>query len=66
MFVICEQFAVFFARNFTPSSPDGVERVRLRNQSNSAICLPPPPALSWLMDGGLTEEHGLRLYIKSS
>jgi hypothetical protein len=26
----------------------GVERVRLRNLSNSGICLPPPPALSWL------------------
>jgi hypothetical protein len=25
-----------FAGNFTKSSPDGVERVRLRNQSNSA------------------------------
>jgi len=31
------------------------ERVRLRNQSNSAICLPPPPALSWL-SGAASEQ----------
>jgi hypothetical protein len=34
MFVILRTVCGVFARNFTPSSPDGVERVRLRNQSN--------------------------------
>jgi hypothetical protein len=53
-----------FRRQFHPViSRMGLERVRLRNQSNSAICLPPPPALSWLSgvasEQSTKEEHGV-------